>query len=285
MNGDRLTSLSTDDLQYFEARFFLVPGLGSVYVNATLSVIRQRAVGNGFHEELSILNHDAAPVDLTVRIDADCDFADLFEVKDALRKKGSYSKRVDGNSLLLTYRRYTYQRSTTITSSQPCAIDENGLAFTITVGPHASWTTELDVAIEMLGQETDGAGQSTRGAGEAADHKHGAELGPVARRSARARVRLGDPRGDVPPQPHRPRRAPLLAADRRPRQPPRRGSAVVHDDVRTRQHLHQPAGAARSRRSSPRRRSASSGYARAPASTTSATRIPAGSCTRCASAR
>ena len=26
VNGDRLTSLSTDDLQYFEARFFLVPG-------------------------------------------------------------------------------------------------------------------------------------------------------------------------------------------------------------------------------------------------------------------
>ena len=44
VNGDRLTSLSTDDLQYFEARFFLVPGVGSVYVNATLSVIRQRAV-------------------------------------------------------------------------------------------------------------------------------------------------------------------------------------------------------------------------------------------------
>ena len=96
VNGDRLTSLSTDDLQYFEARFFLVPGVGSVYVNATLSVIRQRAVGNGFHEELTILNHDDAPVDLTVRIDADCDFADLFEVKDALQKKGSYTKRVDG---------------------------------------------------------------------------------------------------------------------------------------------------------------------------------------------
>src|SRR5881397_1058152 len=67
LNGERLTSLSTDDLQYFEARFFLVPGISSVYVNATMSVIRQRSVGNGFHEELSILNHDAAPVDLTVR--------------------------------------------------------------------------------------------------------------------------------------------------------------------------------------------------------------------------
>ena len=160
VNGERLTSLSTDDLQYFEARFFLVPGIGSVYVNTTLSVIRQRAVGDGFHEELSILNHDDAPVDLTVRIDADSDFADLFEVKDALQKKGSYANRAEKGSLVLTYRRDSYERSTAISSSQPCTFDENGLTFAITIGPHAAWTTELDVAIEMPGQEQDGDGQS-----------------------------------------------------------------------------------------------------------------------------
>jgi glycogen debranching enzyme len=160
VNGERLTSLSTDDLQYFEARFFLVPGIGSVYVNTTLSVIRQRAVGDGFHEELSILNHDDAPVDLTVRIDADSDFADLFEVKDALQKKGSYANRAEEGSLVLTYRRDSYERSTAISSSQPCMFDENGLTFAITIGPHAAWTTELDVAIEMPGQEQDGDGQS-----------------------------------------------------------------------------------------------------------------------------
>ena len=30
---------------------------GTVYVDAKLSMIRQRAVGNRFHEELTILNH------------------------------------------------------------------------------------------------------------------------------------------------------------------------------------------------------------------------------------
>jgi glycogen debranching enzyme len=160
VNGERLTSLSTDDLQYFEARFFLVPGVGNVYVNATLSVIRRRAVGNGFTEELSILNHDDAPVELTVRIDADCDFADLFEVKDALQKKGSYAKRVDGTSLVLSYRRDTYDRSTSISSSQPCELDEAGMTFDLTIGAHGTWTTELDVAIELVGQGSDGNGRS-----------------------------------------------------------------------------------------------------------------------------
>ena len=95
VNGQRLSALSTDDLQYFQARFFLVPGGGTVYVDAKLSVIRQREVADGFHEELRVLNHENEPVELTIRIDAASDFADLFEVKDALKKKGSYHAEVD----------------------------------------------------------------------------------------------------------------------------------------------------------------------------------------------
>src|ERR687897_2542075 len=64
IDGQRMTALSVDDLQYFETRFFLVPGMGTVYIDSKLSVIRRRAVGDGFHEELTILNHDEQPVDL-----------------------------------------------------------------------------------------------------------------------------------------------------------------------------------------------------------------------------
>ena len=104
VDGQRLNPLSVDDLQYFETRFFLVPGTGTVYVDSKLSVIRQRSVGGGFREELTILNHDDEPVDLTVRVEAASDFADLFEVKDALEKKGAYSSRVDDGKLLLELR-------------------------------------------------------------------------------------------------------------------------------------------------------------------------------------
>jgi len=145
VNGERLNSLSVDDLQYFEARFFLVPGTGTVYVDAKLSVIRQRAVGDGFHEELTILNHAEEPIELTVRVDADSDFADLFEVKDALKKKGTYTTRIDEDGLHLVYQRETFARMTTISASAPAAIDEKGLTFVVTIEPHGSWTTDLDV--------------------------------------------------------------------------------------------------------------------------------------------
>jgi glycogen debranching enzyme len=151
VNGQRLTPLSTDDLQYFETRFFLVPGTGTVYVDSKLSVIRRRAVGNGFREELTILNHDEKPVDLTIRVDAGSDFADLFEVKDALKKKGTYSTRVKGGRLVLGYQRDTFTRATDISATTPNRVDKKGLTFKARIEPQGEWSTNLDVVTAMLG--------------------------------------------------------------------------------------------------------------------------------------
>jgi glycogen debranching enzyme len=150
VNGQRLTPLSTDDLQYFETRFFLVPGTGTVYVDSKLSLIRRRAVGNGFREELTILNHDEKPVDLTIRIDAASDFADLFEVKDALKKKGTYTTRVKDGRLLLSYRRDTFVRGTDISSTERARIDKGGLTFKARIEPQGQWSTNLDVATALF---------------------------------------------------------------------------------------------------------------------------------------
>jgi glycogen debranching enzyme len=66
-------------------------------------VQRQRSVGDGFHEELTLVNHDKQPVELIVRLEAAADFADLFEVKDDdLNKKGQLYGRVEDGSLTLT---------------------------------------------------------------------------------------------------------------------------------------------------------------------------------------
>jgi glycogen debranching enzyme len=165
INGDRLTALSTDDLQYFETRFFLVPGTGTVYVDAKLSVIRRRAVGDGFHEELTILNHDDKPVDLTVRMDAASDFADLFEVKDALDKKGTSSTQLNDGRLVLSYKRDTFERTTVISTSDTAKIDETGLTFDVRLEGHGSWTTEIDVATPLVveGQHSRARSQARHG--------------------------------------------------------------------------------------------------------------------------
>ena len=172
IDGQRLNPLSVDDLQYFETRFFLVPGTGTVYIDAKLSVIRQRAVGDGFHEDLTILNHDDKPVDLEVRLEAACDFADLFEVKDDLKKKGEYYTSIDDGRLVLGYRRETYVRETWVSATEACAVDEGGLTFAVHVEPHEQWATELSVAI---GRDVRGTA-AERPEHERRGHKAGSDM-------------------------------------------------------------------------------------------------------------
>src|SRR5947209_5391568 len=145
VDGQRPNLLSTDDLDYFYIQFFLVPGTGTIYVDSDLSIIRKRAVGNGFHEEVTILNHKDKPVDLKVRMEAAADFADLFEVKDALKKKGEFYQRIESDRLVLGYRREAFTRETWIISSAKADIDEHGLSFAV----HGSTHTGTAMAMAM----------------------------------------------------------------------------------------------------------------------------------------
>ncbi|MER5702753.1 glycogen debranching N-terminal domain-containing protein [Micromonospora sp. NPDC002296] len=152
VNGERLNALSYDDLQYYEARFFLVPGMPTHYVDAKLSIIRERTVGGSFHEQLTILNHDEKAVDLEIRMDAGADFADLFEVKDEiLNKKGETYAEAEADRLRLGYRRGNFRRETVISSSQTARYDRNGFAYSVHLEPNGQWSTDIDVETVAVG--------------------------------------------------------------------------------------------------------------------------------------
>lgn len=141
--------LSIEDLHYYEVQHFLVPSTGTVYVDSPLSVIRRQSVAQGFVETLSILNHADSPRELRVRVELDADFADLFEVKDVLQKKGERYRRSDDGRLVLGYRRGEYVRETSVRSEKPAEIDDQGLSFRITLPPHGEWSTRFIVDARM----------------------------------------------------------------------------------------------------------------------------------------
>jgi glycogen debranching enzyme len=140
-NGSPLEVLSTDENQYFMAQFFLVPPTGTVNENPTVSVIRKRSIGDGFHEDVTVINHGGEPLEFELRLDAGSDFADLFEVKDALAKKGETSARVESDTLVLAYRRDDFLRETRIRASRESDLDERGLSFRLSIEPHSEWNT------------------------------------------------------------------------------------------------------------------------------------------------
>jgi glycogen debranching enzyme len=140
-----LAPLSVDDLEYYESRFFLVPGQPTQYVDATLSVVRHRTVGGRFDEQLTIVNHDSGVVNLSIRLEVGTDFADIFEVKDNKQKSGQARATVEDGCLRLRYQRDAFVRETVVSSSVPGLCDEHGLTFNLALEPDAEWSTQLRV--------------------------------------------------------------------------------------------------------------------------------------------
>ena len=161
--------LSTDDVNYFSAQFFLVPPDGTVYDDSAFSIVRKRAIGTGFHEDVTVMNHTPDPLELDLRIEAAADFADLFEVKDALAKQGTHYERIEDGQLVLGYRREGYVRETWISSSAPDGeISSDGFRFKLRIEPHGEWATSFDVLIGVHVY-----GKATNGKGAAKQNMHG----------------------------------------------------------------------------------------------------------------
>jgi glycogen debranching enzyme len=150
VDGTRLSPLSVDDLQYYETRFYCVPGTKAVYVDAQVSVMRQRKVCDGFREDVLIINHRNEPVEIRLRLDAESDFADLFDVKNNTPKQGTRRNRVEDGQLVLSYERKTFRRETVIRADRDAEIDEHGLTFVAHIKPQQEWVVQLQVTPMIL---------------------------------------------------------------------------------------------------------------------------------------
>jgi glycogen debranching enzyme len=146
IGGIPLDVLSTDSLEYYYAQHFCVPPTGTIYKNPTLSIVRRRFVGNGFVEDLSVLNHGTEPEEVELRLDVASDFCDLFEVKDSLKKKGKYYQQIRDKRLVLGYKRDDFVRETQISSSvPPSEMDMSSVVFRQKVAPKTTWSIKLSV--------------------------------------------------------------------------------------------------------------------------------------------
>ncbi|AVT38699.1 amylo-alpha-1,6-glucosidase [Plantactinospora sp. BB1] len=143
IDGERLHALSIDDLQYFESRFFLVPGQPTHYVDAKTSVIRHRSLGGAFEEQLTVLNHRDESVVLTLRMEIDSDFADVFDAREFRSMPGRAVKFVEEGRLRLRHQRERHVSETIVTSSEPAEIDADGLTFRVELGAHGTWSTTI----------------------------------------------------------------------------------------------------------------------------------------------
>ena len=93
INGQRPLLLNSAPIQFFSARFEYTnePFLDDVgpIDRQSLAIRIDRTVSGGVHEDVDIVNYARRPVRLTIEIEIDSDFADIFDVRsDALVRRG-----------------------------------------------------------------------------------------------------------------------------------------------------------------------------------------------------
>ncbi|HSC90664.1 MAG TPA: glycogen debranching N-terminal domain-containing protein [Gaiellaceae bacterium] len=105
IGGQPLSLLKSSPVDYHSAAFFLAnPPLPGLAANS-LAVRRLRLVGAGVLEQLAVLNTAPEPIAFELRLACGADFADLFEVKGAVRdRSASIRSAVDPHGRWLRFR-------------------------------------------------------------------------------------------------------------------------------------------------------------------------------------
>ena len=98
INGRRPVLLNSAPIQFFSARFeytneAFLDDRGRVD-RQTLGIRVDRTVSGGVHEDLDITNYARRPVRLTIEIEIESDFADIFDVRRTpLVRRGEVNTR------------------------------------------------------------------------------------------------------------------------------------------------------------------------------------------------
>ncbi|MEU6024340.1 glycogen debranching N-terminal domain-containing protein [Micromonospora sp. NPDC047134] len=151
INGEQLHPLAVHEPSYNEIRFFLVPGNPTHYVDAKVSVIRDRWISeSSFTERLTVLNHTGEPTDYVLRIDIDSDFASTYKVLLPRASQSRGYREVSEDRLRLGYRRERFHRATEVSTSEPVEVDRHGMTYRIRVDRQGRWSTTLRVQSMIL---------------------------------------------------------------------------------------------------------------------------------------
>ena len=82
VNGARPLLLSSGTIEYFSAAFYLRNPVAEGLVQDSLSIARERFVGDGMQDHLVVRNETAAPLRFELALDVGTDFADIISVKE-----------------------------------------------------------------------------------------------------------------------------------------------------------------------------------------------------------
>jgi len=146
VNGRPTHVLTSRTVDYYSAAIFATLASVSVGENPPVSIRRDRFVARGVHEDVIVQNHSDRPQTVTIEVEYGSDFADLFEVKDRIPKRGQLGSVLGPSQVTLTYTRDAYRRNTVIEFSENFSVGPERAQVELHLEPRGSWRTCIDVA-------------------------------------------------------------------------------------------------------------------------------------------
>ncbi len=162
-----LEPLATIPAEPYECTFVTraVPRPG--HDDATVVVERRRLVGAGMRDDVTVRNFGTETAGLVVSIEAETDFADLFEVKEGRNPHHARIRHhASGNELVFMLEHAGGSRGVRIRASGAHASSRT-LSFTVAVPAQSSWSTTIEVLPIIDEDELEAAFPTTRPVAEA----------------------------------------------------------------------------------------------------------------------
>jgi glycogen debranching enzyme len=151
--GAPLELLGLDQRHHFTAQFFLTPTVGPDDP-APCSIMRRRLIDHEWMEDVTVTNHLHTTSEVSVALEVDADFADLFEVKDGVVAEREVTCRHDDQTLTLSYARDGLHRRVTIAASRTGQVTRSGFAYAPRLAPGEQWSVTLTVTPSSTPSET-----------------------------------------------------------------------------------------------------------------------------------
>jgi glycogen debranching enzyme len=121
-----------------------------VLPNPALLVVRDRYVGEGMSELLTLRNLSRDSIDLRLSIDVGADFAHLFEVKeDRLSPRGFHSVEVIGQEMIFDFRDGHRERRLSVSVPAGGVAGPGQMTFALTLGANRSWSVPFEFRIKV----------------------------------------------------------------------------------------------------------------------------------------
>jgi glycogen debranching enzyme len=147
--------LSSGRVEHFKAAFYLRNGTANGLLRDAISISRERFVGSGLQERITLRNESPARLELDVALEAEADFADIISVKlhdfslgdpalaQPLPPPAPTTYDESRNQLSIVDPRGDL--GTHLVLSRQGRLDGNAMTFALSLDPHERWDLTVDI--------------------------------------------------------------------------------------------------------------------------------------------